>query len=137
MSERDQHNRWRCTVVGCNPVMKSLEAVETHQAETGHRTAKWPIRSAAGKARARQRNKTGYYDKYNVGAKSRGGVPTGSLATPAPEYRPNRCLNQGDGLPVYAGGEFYGFEEGSNCGECDWCEDNDTGGEYAFGEDDF
>lgn len=70
MSERDQHNRWRCTVVGCNPVMKSLEATEKHRAETGHRTAKWPIRSAAGKAKARQRNKTGYYDKYNVGAKS-------------------------------------------------------------------
>lgn len=70
MSERDQHDRWRCTVVGCNPVMKSLEAMESHQAETGHRTAKWPIRSAAGKAKARQRNRTGYYDKYNVGAKS-------------------------------------------------------------------
>ena len=70
MSERDQHNRWRCTVVGCNPVMRSLEAMEKHQAETGHRTAKWPIRSAAGKAKARRRNKTGYYDKYNVGAKS-------------------------------------------------------------------
>ena len=70
MSERDQHNRWRCIVTGCNPVMKSAEAMESHQAETGHRTAKWPIRSATGKAKARARNKTGYYDKYNVGAKS-------------------------------------------------------------------
>lgn len=70
MSERDQTNRWRCTVVGCNPVMKSLEEMESHQAETGHRTAKWPIRSAEGKRRARTRNQTGYYDKYNVGAKA-------------------------------------------------------------------
>lgn len=70
MSERDQTNRWRCTVAGCNPVMKSLEAMEAHQAEAGHRTAKWPIRSPEGKAKARRRNKTGYYDKYNVGAKS-------------------------------------------------------------------
>lgn len=70
MSERDQHDRWRCMVVGCNPVMLSLIEMESHQAETGHRTAKWPIRSAAGKAKARRRNRTGYYDKYNVGAKS-------------------------------------------------------------------
>lgn len=70
MSERDQHNRWRCTVTDCNPVMRSIEAMERHRAETGHRTAKWPIRSAAGKAKARQRNRTGYYDKYNGGAKS-------------------------------------------------------------------
>lgn len=70
MSERNQPGRWRCTVVGCNPVMKSTEVMESHQAETGHRTAKWPIRSVEGKAKAKRRNKTGYYDKYNVGAKT-------------------------------------------------------------------
>lgn len=70
MTERNQRNRWRCTVVGCNPVMLNLEMMEMHQAETGHRTAKWPIRSPEGKAKARVRNRTGYYDKYNVGEKS-------------------------------------------------------------------
>lgn len=70
MAERDQHERWRCTVVGCNPVMKSLEVMESHQAETGHRTAKWPIRSKAGKRKAQKRNRTGYYDKYNVDEKA-------------------------------------------------------------------
>lgn len=70
MTERDQRNRWRCTVVGCNPVMKSEAAKDEHVAETGHRTAKWPIRSAAGKAKARARNRSAYYDKYNVGEKS-------------------------------------------------------------------
>lgn len=69
MSERDQRNRWRCTVVGCNPVLIGQAAADTHAA-TGHRVAKWPIRSAAGKAKARKRNRTGYYDKYNVGEKS-------------------------------------------------------------------
>ena len=70
MSERDQHSRWRCTVVGCNPIMRSPEANEQHKQATGHRTAKWPIRSANGKRKAHIRNKTGYYDKYNVGEKS-------------------------------------------------------------------
>lgn len=57
--------------MGCNPVMLSIESMESHQAETGHRTAKWPIRSAEGKRRAHVRNRSGYYDKYNVGEKSR------------------------------------------------------------------
>lgn len=79
MSERDQRNRWRCTVTGCNPVLLSQEAQDKHHETTGHRTAKWPIRSKAGKKKARARNRTGYYDKYNVGEKSsiaRGLVPT-------------------------------------------------------------
>ena len=70
MAERNQHNRWRCTVVGCNPVMKSERARDDHVSETGHRTAKWPIRSPEGKAKARARNRSGYYDQYNVGPKS-------------------------------------------------------------------
>jgi len=70
MSERNQRNRWRCTVVGCNPVLKGQARADKHVSETGHRIAKWPIRSPEGKAKARQRNRTGYYDKYNVGEKS-------------------------------------------------------------------
>lgn len=70
MSERDQHNRRRCLTPGCNPVMHGDEQAAAHATKTGHRTAKWPIRSPAGKRKARQRNKSGYYDQYNVGAKS-------------------------------------------------------------------
>lgn len=70
MSERDQTDRWRCCVAGCNPKMIGEAAAERHRADTGHRIAKWPIRSAEGKRRARARNRSGYYDKYNVGAKS-------------------------------------------------------------------
>ena len=62
--------RMRCCVVGCNPILDEKLAAEHHEI-TGHRTAKWPVRSAAGKAKARLRNATGYYDKYNVGEKSR------------------------------------------------------------------
>lgn len=69
MSERNQHNRWRCTVVGCNPKLIGQAAADEHAA-TGHRVAKWPIRSTAGKAKAKRRNRSGYYDQYNVGAKS-------------------------------------------------------------------
>jgi len=64
--------RYRCLVSGCNPVLRGSVQATEHSEETGHRTAKWPVRSAEGKARARLRNKTGYYDKYNVGAKSYG-----------------------------------------------------------------
>lgn len=70
MAERNQHNRWRCTVVGCNPKLIGQERADRHVAETGHRVAKWPIRSPEGKAKARQRNRSGYYDQYNVGEKS-------------------------------------------------------------------
>ena len=70
MAEKDQTNRWRCTVVGCNPKLLSDEAQIAHHKETGHRTAKWPIRSAEGKKKAAHRNKTGYYDRFNVGEKS-------------------------------------------------------------------
>lgn len=70
MAERDQHNRRRCLTPGCNPVLLGDEAAAAHAASTGHRTAKWPIRSAEGKRRAAVRNRTGYYDRYNTGAKS-------------------------------------------------------------------
>lgn len=70
MAEKNQKNRWRCTITGCNPRLFSEQASENHATEMSHRTAKWPIRSAADKAEANKRNKTGYYDKYNVGNKS-------------------------------------------------------------------
>lgn len=71
MSEMAQPNRWRCLTVGCNPVLHGEDAAEAHREATGHRVAKWPVRSAEGRRRARQRNRSGYYDKYNVGAKAR------------------------------------------------------------------
>ena len=61
--------RWRCLAVGCNPILDA-DTAEAHRRETGHRVAKWPVRSAEGRRRARVRNRTGYYDKYNVGAKA-------------------------------------------------------------------
>lgn len=69
MGEKEQPKRWRCLTSGCNPVLDEAAAA-AHSTETGHRTAKWPKRSAAGKAKAKARNKSGYYDRYNVGAKS-------------------------------------------------------------------
>lgn len=64
--------RYRCTVVGCNPELRGERAADAHRDELGHRIAKWPVRSAEGQRRARKRNRSGYYDRYNVGAKSRG-----------------------------------------------------------------
>lgn len=66
----NQSHRYRCLTVGCNPVLFGEEEALEHKAVTGHRTAKWPVRSAEGKRKARLRNRTGYYDKYNVGCKS-------------------------------------------------------------------
>jgi ribosomal protein S4 len=62
--------RWRCLTVGCNPVLYGQDQADDHvTAHTGHRVAKWPVRSQEGHRRARKRNQTGYYDKYNVGPK--------------------------------------------------------------------
>ena len=69
MSADLQKGRWRCCIVGCNPVL-NVATAERHHAETGHRVAAWPVRSKEGQRRAKIRNKTGYYDKYNVGEKS-------------------------------------------------------------------
>ena len=63
MSEKAQPSRWRCLATGCNPVLNAATAKE-HNEKTGHRVAKWPVRSAAGKAKAKARNRSGYYDKY-------------------------------------------------------------------------
>lgn len=69
MAERQQPDRWRCLSAGCNPVLDEKSAA-THNEKTQHRVAKWPQRSQAGAAKARARNRSGYYDRYNVGAKS-------------------------------------------------------------------
>lgn len=69
MGERRQPNRWRCLQTGCNPVLDE-ESAKAHKEETQHRVAKWPVRSREGQKKARQRNRNGYYDKYNVGPKS-------------------------------------------------------------------
>jgi len=76
-----QPNRWRCLTIGCNPVLNEQTAV-AHTDETGHRTAKWPVRSKAGRKAAKRRNRTGYYDKYNVGEKS---AEARGLVSPRPE----------------------------------------------------
>lgn len=69
MGERKQPNRWRCLQTGCNPILDE-ESAKAHKEETQHRVAKWPVRSREGQKKAHQRNRSGYYDKYNVGAKS-------------------------------------------------------------------
>lgn len=69
-SKQKQKDRWRCCITGCNPKLFGYDAALKHKKATGHRIARWPVRSAAGAAMARERNRNGYYDKYNVGAKS-------------------------------------------------------------------
>lgn len=69
MAEKEQPKRWRCLTKDCNPFLNELTA-DLHKDETGHSVAKWPVRSTKGKAKAALRNATGYYGKYNVGAKS-------------------------------------------------------------------
>ena len=67
--EKPQPNRWRCLISGCNPILNE-ETAAKHKETTGHRVAKWPVRSADGQAKAQKRNQTGYYRKYNFGDKS-------------------------------------------------------------------
>lgn len=66
----DNSKRFRCMVKGCNPKLFGEEAAQSHREEYGHKVYKWPERSTEGKRRAAERNRTGYYDKYNVGVKS-------------------------------------------------------------------
>ena len=119
MSKRKNNdNRFRCLVTGCNPVLFGQTAATEHFQKLGHRTAKWPVRSAEGERRARARNKSGYYDKYNVGHKARsvrfgGAASTETLAEPT-----------------------------STSGWATFTEERDDawdiwGNEYAWGEDDF
>ena len=54
-SSRANMARWRCLQVGCNPKLRAHNAHQ-HAEATGHRVAKWPVRSEAGKAKQRARN---------------------------------------------------------------------------------
>jgi len=74
--------RWRCLATGCNPALNEASATE-HKAETGHRVALWPVRSAEGERRAHIRNRTGYYDKYNH---------AGAVASRPSPYAPTRTM---------------------------------------------
>lgn len=67
---KDNSDRWRCKTRDCNPELYGEAAAQQHRDETGHRVNRWPVRSAEGKRRARNRNKGGYYDKYNRGPKT-------------------------------------------------------------------
>lgn len=96
MGERTQPNRWRCLTVGCNPVLQGESAAAAHKSDTGHRVAKWAVRSAEGKRRARQRNRSGYYDQYNVGFKARA--------------RANERWHEGDGEGVALRGEDFSLD---------------------------
>jgi len=61
--------RMRCLTAGCNPVITE-DTAQAHKEATGHRVAKWPVRSADGIKKAKDRNRNGYYSKYNTGDKS-------------------------------------------------------------------
>lgn len=115
---KNNANRFRCTVVGCNPKLYGENAAEAHKKATGHRTAKWPVRSAEGERRARQRNKNGYYDKYNVGDKSavaRGLVPSSGAYLGLIESRlENPTQLSSEGSAVYVGGEYWDWEDPSD-----------------------
>lgn len=50
-------DRWRCLTVGCNPKLKSQGIAEQHRDQTSHRVARWPVRSAEGQQKQRERNR--------------------------------------------------------------------------------
>lgn len=54
---RRPSERWRCLIVGCNPRLKNAGSAQNHKAQTGHRVARWPVRSAEGKRRQVDRNR--------------------------------------------------------------------------------
>lgn len=97
--------RWRCLVTGCNPELNEASAAVHKEAE-GHRVAAWPVRSKEGRRRARERNRSGYYDKYNVGAKSaeargftpgiRGGLLAGTGITNPARYDEDGVFHPGE-----------------------------------------
>lgn len=66
MALKDNSNRWRCLITGCNPYLIGEDEANNHALVEGHRVAKWPQRSAIGQKKADERNKNGYYDKYNA-----------------------------------------------------------------------
>lgn len=50
------NERWRCLKTGCNPKLWGEDAADEHLNATGHRVAKWPVRSAEGHRKQRERN---------------------------------------------------------------------------------
>ena len=130
MAEKKQKDRWRCCITGCNPKLFGYDAALKHKKATGHRIARWPVRSAAGAAMARERTRNGYYDKYNVGAKARSIRPGFLSSASSSSTRSTGCE---DPSAFSVGGEFEGYE---NCGACDWCVKHDYDG-HEWGEDDF
>lgn len=52
---RRTSDRWRCLTVGCNPTLKSQRIAEQHRDQTGHRIARWPVRSEEGKRKQHDR----------------------------------------------------------------------------------
>lgn len=70
-SKEKNKTRHRCLVAGCNPYLENAEKATEHKNKTGHRTAKWPVRSEEGKRLAKERINGNYYKKYR-GAKKIG-----------------------------------------------------------------
>ena len=70
-SKEKNKTRHRCLVAGCNPYLENAEKAAEHKNKTGHRTAKWPVRSEEGKRLAKERINGNYYKKYR-GAKKIG-----------------------------------------------------------------
>lgn len=111
--------RWRCLTTGCNPELNEATAAAHREAE-GHRVAAWPVRSKEGRRRARARNKSGYYDRYNVGAKSaeaRGLTPgiRGGLAAATGITNPAYTDRDGEFHPgeFVLTGEDFAWDHGS------------------------
>lgn len=61
-----RRERWRCCIVGCNPKLWSMAAAEAHRIDKAHRVARWPVRSAEGERKQRERNRAGYYRRYST-----------------------------------------------------------------------
>lgn len=59
--------RQRCTVVGCNPYLKNEAAGINHREQTGHRIARWPVRSVEGQRKQRERNRAQALELLRLG----------------------------------------------------------------------
>lgn len=44
---------------------------------------------------------------------------------PSQASMPTECPNKGEGRWFQVGGEWEDYEKGENCGECEWCDEND------------
>lgn len=63
---RKASDRWRCLTVGCNPKLKSQKVAEQHRDQTGHRIARWPVRSAEGHRKQRERNRLQWQERREL-----------------------------------------------------------------------